>query len=259
MYAFQTQLFTTVQEGIQWMLYLLQDFLSVWRVQVWTSQPRSISQHLRSSSQEALWLWTVQYTLGPVMENTVFTGSNTLKNLIQDSFPSMEAEIRHKHTPVSTTCQWGAWIVLMLGPMTVLLLHVDTCCLETGPRWTLRVSNSLADTVPHQTEWKKKTSEEFCFWYLSLCRQSGLSCLGVFLERSFDTHHHPGSFTGFLSVPDEEESKLLRYGHFIYLTAFSYWIWHFNKKEIVFPHQRLNWDLQLALHQMQRWIEHCWQ
>ena len=152
--ASQTQLLTTAQVAIPTIFILHRALLSVWRVQVWTSQLCSISQHLRSSSQEALWLWTVQYTLGPVMENTVFTGSNTLKNLIQDSFTPMEAgmisvrgKTTHKHTPVSTTCQWRAWIFLMLGPTTALSPHVDTYCLETGPSWTLKVRNFLAEVI----------------------------------------------------------------------------------------------------------------
>ena len=33
----------------------------------------------------------------------------------------------------------------MLGPTTVLLLHVDTYCLETQPSWPLRVSNLVLE------------------------------------------------------------------------------------------------------------------
>lgn len=109
----------------------------------------SSSLCLSQSSQETLWLWTVQYTLRPVQENTVSIGSDMAQeNPIQESFTPMETgviSVRRAlrlgllHRAVSTTSPRGTSASLMLGLTTVLWPHVGRYCLGTGPSWTLRV------------------------------------------------------------------------------------------------------------------------
>lgn len=119
---------------------------------------------------------TLKSALGPVMKTTRFTGSKTLKNLIQDSFTPMAAgmiSVRGKptkeHTPVSLTWQWKAWMCLMLGSTTALSPHVDTYCSEEEPRWCLEVSSSIEPisvTVILLSIWKENLK------YREVCAQN---------------------------------------------------------------------------------------
>lgn len=49
-----------------------------------------------------------------------------------------------KQKCASTLCQWRVCLFLILGPTIVLLPHVDTLSLETGPSWKSTVSRSFS-------------------------------------------------------------------------------------------------------------------
>ncbi|CAK6973027.1 uncharacterized protein LOC122973263 isoform X2 [Scomber scombrus] len=119
-----------------------------------------------------------------MMENTVFTGSKTLKNLI--------------HLLHFIYTQGGGIDQCELNTNT----HTNTCVYNL-PMKSLNLSHAgtyyCAVASCGQIVFGKGTTLEF---------KHEKSCLGVYLEWSFGIHHHPGCLLGLHSIYNVEDKQL---------------------------------------------------